>query len=1496
MKELLPNPGAESNLVIVRRDGTVQIFNHQLELLGGWFPGDAESLPVTGGSSHCLAIHITHRPFSAAWSPKGKQLAIGLLSGDICTFTLANKAVPQKHVPPCFAGHLSSISWLAPGHTFLASYYPPDMSTDQPTHQLIFLEPKTLNVTFTNLNSPFPTPDRSLSCSQTVCLPRWDEDPGSSDDSKLLLVVGDVTSVDLEIIAIGGGQWFQQSQENPLSIPLDKNGEDTALLGLGVDLTDTESQRPVMYAYLNDGTIQGWHMDHSKPYCGMITAGADSNIFLGTNAPPAQPTPPTPATGNLFGQATPASTFGKPSAFGSTSTFGQTSTFSSTGFGPQPTPSTAFGVHSGTGAFRSTTAGAFSKFASSPSAFGQSGFSATAPVTTSSVFATPSAPQAAEMTRDTSMSDETPSFGGLSLGGNSPHDPNKAPAGGLFGNPPPLPLPPDHPSNPLPQTSFAAAIKPAPGFSSFSGSGASPIGGTDSSQSSSSNAFGGGSSFKPAVGFGQFASNNDSPFAKANNFGASAPTTPAFSAAPPALSGSETAKPAFGQSSFGQPRKPNLGQSTFGQSSFGQSSFPSASSSTTPVKATSTSGGFNAFASQGTSSFAIAAQAATIPATTQAFGTFASDKPSAFSVPSQGNTSGGAFSAFASNGTSGFGQTQSTTEGLNAFNATKSEPVTNRTSPFGGASFAAVKTESPFSSSNAFGNASPSSVFSSSPFGATTASNALGSFGISTPKTPLKPEPTSAPSSPESGMPPSPSPSPPIRKAESSQFTLTSSASPFKPATGFGAFGSDKQSTSSPFFKTTDKGIKPAVSAFSSTASSPGSTTFGATSALGGNKSPFAPATTSSSPAFGSTSSLGGTKSAFASTPSPAAKSSPSTANAFSAFSGSTSAFTGQGPVMSFAELSEQSDGARAALARVTAPQKVASEPAKSLKKSQLKPAELPTTSSTEVSSVSKQTNEDETQESPTKSEAHEKKETSPAHTTPSQETKSAETVLTPPPQPAEGAEHTDPSTRKAPVTSEASVESLSSQASSYVEVSNEAQADSDTEEAPASDEDGDGDSEQDPQDESDFLSEHGTTSSESGSKPSYGPLRRSTDPNNVGYAGETEEEEDAYDPNQIALPASRSSSATPQPEPSTPSSTDEPSSPGRLSTIREESTTPPGSPERNSPFPKQIVAPAPTSAFASRPSTKPARSSPLASTPISPEPDGGASGAELPTPKPRPASPKQSFGSVPFKAKQEEAADLKSRPKTPPLAVFSKGPTTPSTSTLFSGLNPPVQPQKEATGNIFGPPAAGGSLSGIFDGPMKAFTNALNEKKPEIEKLAAQGKLFAPPTALSTPSPPTSSFSSSPSLSTPTLQSLTKPIGGGQALPVSSAFSLPEASPLTTSPFNPAGLSQPTGSSPFGPPAGKSPFSSGPLPVANAPSPFTPQPAGVARGPPILAFSSISPATLTPVTPSPLPAPTPPTEVLAEGMQKECVTLFNLMAKELQEVCIPVVSFQLHF
>ena len=208
--------------------------------------------------------------FQVSWSPKGKHLAIGLQTGDILTFALNNKSTLSKHIPPAAEGRLIGLNWLSPGHSFRLTYAPQIENEGEPVHQIVSLDIQSNNLTVFNATHPFTMSDRYQE-THALILPHWDED--SASEHKSLVVVGDRASVDLEILGGQNGQWHQQSQENPISLPLDRQTGETTLMVFDVDLTDLRVQTPILYAYLTDGSLQAWYLEHSKPYPSMVSTG-----------------------------------------------------------------------------------------------------------------------------------------------------------------------------------------------------------------------------------------------------------------------------------------------------------------------------------------------------------------------------------------------------------------------------------------------------------------------------------------------------------------------------------------------------------------------------------------------------------------------------------------------------------------------------------------------------------------------------------------------------------------------------------------------------------------------------------------------------------------------------------------------------------------------------------------------------------------------------------------------------------------------------------------------------------------------------------------------------------------------------------------------------------------------------------------------------------------------------------------------------------------------
>jgi nucleoporin NUP159 len=557
-----------------------------------------------------------------SWSPRGKQIAIGLQDGEIVAFSPTDTQARKIAFPPPESvpnQGVLSMTWLS-NSAFHVIYAPPGplIPDGVQTHFIIHFDSKAGTVKYTSVNPPhYPFPGLREPSSSTLVLRNW-------EPSKFLLIIGDSASSEFGVLrAIEEGsdeKWYNVDLEesNTPSMPLDRETEDTVLVGLELDLTWTETYRffdptgeeselpptPIMYAYASDGTLPAWHVINSKGarYPGMITPGE-------TSATDNQPS-------NNETSATPAPTFGQPSQMSSTSpfgvradapstpsAFGQTSTLGqSLGFG-SPTPSTsAFGQPSlGFSAFGSSTtpsSGGFGAFAQlKPAEFG-TGFGFGGSQTTP---ASDPSPSPAAMTREESMGaeDSTPMFGGMSLGGGggggeaSAGDSTSAPKTnsmfGSFGQ---------GASNTTSSSdtvlAFGGVIKPATGFGgggAFGSSTSSSFGGGGAFGSSTSSAFGGGGT-------------------SSNTGFASKPAAPAFGQSG---FGSKPASPSFGQSSFGSQASPAFGQSSFGSlkptttMSGGFGAFAQQSTSMTGAASSSTSGGgFSAFAQGGTSSFASA--------------------------------------------------------------------------------------------------------------------------------------------------------------------------------------------------------------------------------------------------------------------------------------------------------------------------------------------------------------------------------------------------------------------------------------------------------------------------------------------------------------------------------------------------------------------------------------------------------------------------------------------------------------------------------------------------------------------------------------------------------------------------------------------------------------------------------------------------------------------------------------------------------------------------
>ena len=454
----------------------------------------------------CLSITLVLMGTVVSWSPKGKQIAIGLQSGDIVTFnpmeTNRLKFVFER--PPCANGlSVIGITWLSNPtlHTIYAPVGPLKPDVEQ-THIIMSLDAKKNTASDIRLVTPyFPSPAIRPPGSFIVVLRNW-------EPTKILLFAGDSSSSDIGVIgAIGEDSWhvFSLEETSTPSLPLDKDMNDTVLVSLDMDLTFDETYHhtgpsgeasqlpppPIMYAYASDGTVLGWLVVNSQgeSYPGMalvttsmqnivapsMSSAVSQNDMQMASAPitpivaPAGPfgqpqpvvgpslfSPPQPLT-STFGQpASISSGFGQtPSGFGQPSAFGQATTTSFFNQGPS-----AFGTNNPTGGF-----GAFAS--SGPAKFGPSTFGAasSSPTLLSNSNSTPSNGPA----EDSMASDEPSSFEGLSLGGSSESKlVNVFGSGSIFGQATQLGGTPASGTGAFGQLKAAtSSVKPAEGFGAF---------------------------------------------------------------------------------------------------------------------------------------------------------------------------------------------------------------------------------------------------------------------------------------------------------------------------------------------------------------------------------------------------------------------------------------------------------------------------------------------------------------------------------------------------------------------------------------------------------------------------------------------------------------------------------------------------------------------------------------------------------------------------------------------------------------------------------------------------------------------------------------------------------------------------------------------------------------------------------------------------------------------------------------------------------------------
>jgi nucleoporin NUP159 len=1241
VRQMYANPGDIPEVVAILRepDGSpnsqlVEVINvSTMQSVAGWSTGGTpETFPTSSTYNPLFSVGISLSvSLIVSWSPKGKQLAIALQSGDIITFSPSGTQQAKSFVtrPPSMQGQsIIHATWLSnPAfYTIFAPAGPLDPQVDQ-KHMVIVHDakrPDTSADVFLPINF-FPSGIRPPGAF-TISLRGW-------DPAKILLLVGDSTTADIGLVCCTTDDKWQKLafDESAPSMPLDADQNETTMIGFELDLKNTTSYDvttstgetvsvpppPVVWAYASDGTITAWYVVNTRgtPYPSMGQVATLSPVTA--PAGPVATSPFSQAAQPAFGQTSP-STFGQSSqpslAFGSSgptfgqpafgqasmtgSAFGQRPTFGNPGFAQ--TSSSAFGQPSSSG--QAPSGEGFASFASAPVKWGQSNFGSTVSSFTSA--APPaSSPQLQPSESTESMSTDSGqelSFSGMSLGEGTNDTQPKAGSGmtGMFGSPAPA---------------------------------------TQSTTPATTSAFGSGSFISPGVGaFAKFVPRETSDTSNAPTVEVPKPS------------------PAFGQSGFGAPA---FGQSGFGQSAFGKTGLGTPMSTTpivTPVSTTSPSFGsgeaFSAFASGGSA-------------------TLSGSKPAETKLATPTVSGGGGFGGFASGGPSAFGQAASTT--AESVPAWKTGGDATFGSGTGSSVFGGTSSTTPAKSLFSSAEPAPSTTHAFSPPTTSSPEKAAPSSAGATPLTPPFDRAT-PPRGSQSPPDDSTARTSPLITADSAKSTVPpSSTTPAGPppvpnaftglrmSTGFGL--SNFNAKDSPFAN--PKPVSQTVSAFGGgqpsvpkmpVPATPGSV-FGQTSTVG---TAAKPVSASGQPAFGSPS-----------TPTAAASTTPSSSqtgssNAFSAFSGVSSAFgKGAGSGMSFSDMLRDAG----------------SSPDSKSREAQAKAS---------------------------------------SKTVPTPPTPKSVFDKSPTPRPAsipaapdsedEGEGEKEKDGARQVVSAASSFSNLSSSTSSFVDVPRGGEEEEEEEEEGAVASDG-GDGEQqideflsDTDSEGEAHEEEQEVEGPEEGEEHEEEEEEEEEQEQEQEAPESDEEENKLptppeaDPTVVPLPKSRSPSSTPKAErpvinvqPTFPPKPDSEPEPSSTSSAR--STTPPGSPPEAQtplqeptptlPSPSESPSPSPssTSSGLGRPSTRPLRSSPLANAPVSGGEEEEVKGEQPASLKPRPASPKTPFG------QWDGGANAPS--PTPPLikleaSVDQTAAKAAPPSMIPIPITPPLLPTKETPPN----------------------------------------------------------------------------------------------------------------------------------------------------------------------------------------------------------------------
>ena len=364
-----------------------------------------------GGSAYVLDIRAGEWRASlpeanvtaADWSTKGKQLVLGLRSGEIAQLTPEGEAKARLAAPPEADRplYVEDVLWLE-NHVFLVTY---NTVSDELTHEydvyVVLRDAKAQSCTYAQFPLDVAPPFGDTSRRGTrylAALRAWDKE-------KHLVFIASGPSTDVGVIecktdAAGVAAWnvleLEDTSRPALPFSSVDESSDTSPVALALDLTATEPiadpnaaakgedpaatlpATPILLVYTSDGVLLAYNVinaDAKDVYPGMVHA---------TQGAAQGQAPPPPSSATAFGSTSTPSA----AAFGSTSTpsasaFGSTSTPSAPAFGSTSTPGApAFGSTSGPSAFgkpafgQTASGGGFGAFGGAKSAFGSSSGSA----------------------------------------------------------------------------------------------------------------------------------------------------------------------------------------------------------------------------------------------------------------------------------------------------------------------------------------------------------------------------------------------------------------------------------------------------------------------------------------------------------------------------------------------------------------------------------------------------------------------------------------------------------------------------------------------------------------------------------------------------------------------------------------------------------------------------------------------------------------------------------------------------------------------------------------------------------------------------------------------------------------------------------------------------------------------------------------------------------------------------------------------------------------